>query len=84
MDEGIVKVKDGHIFATDKDGDMVHYEQGDYHDGPKCLICDRYWCMHCNPEIFTEICDGRDEPTLEGLEWRQPRVKAVVGRRINL
>jgi hypothetical protein len=79
--DGIVKVKDGHIFETDEDGDMVHHDMGSgYHDGPRCLICQQYWCMHCNPEIFGEVCEGRLEPTLDGLEWRQPQGK-IVGRR---
>lgn len=78
---GIVKVEDGHIFETDEDGLMVHHEMGDIHDGPHCLICERYWCSNCSPKIFEEKCPGRSEPTLDGLEYRQPQV-SVVGRRV--
>lgn len=81
--DGIVKVQDGHIFETE-DGMMKTYEMGDMHDGPHCLICDNYWCRNCNDEIFTEICPGRSEPTLEGLEYRQPKITGIVGRRIPL
>lgn len=80
--DGFVYVRDGHLFESDKDGNRLYIEAGDHHGGPHCVICDEYWCEHCSPEIFTEKCPGRDEPTLDGLEYRQPMIKAVVGRRI--
>lgn len=80
---GIVKVHDGHIFETEEDGSMKSYDSDDMHDGPRCLICENYWCRNCNPEIFKEVCPGRAEPTLDGLEYRQPQV-TIVGRRIRL
>lgn len=78
--DGIVKVQDGHIFETDDKGYMVHHDLGDFHDGPECLICNNVWCINCNPEIYTEKCPGREEPTLEGLEYRQP-VAVITGSR---
>lgn len=77
-----VFVQDGHAFETDKKDpeSLADYESGDMHNGPHCLICEDYWCQHCSPDIFKEKCPGREHPTLEGLEWRQPQITAVIGR----
>jgi hypothetical protein len=77
---GIVKVQDGHLFETEENGDMKEYGPDD-HSGPHCVICDDYWCRWCNPEIMEEVCPGRSEPTLDGMEWRQPQIQGVKGRR---
>jgi hypothetical protein len=39
------------------------FEQGEYHDGPKCVRCGGYFCRHCNPNVFTDPCYNQD-PTL--------------------
>lgn len=82
--DGFVYVRDGHLFESDPENPALEmdHEMGDHHSGPHCVICDRYWCKHCDPEIYAEKCSRRDEPTLEGLEYRQPMIKGVVGRRI--
>lgn len=81
--DGFVYVTDGHLFESESDKDLeAYHEFGDNHGGPRCIICERYWCKHCNPEIYTEKCPGREEPALPGMEYRQPMIKGVSGRRI--
>ena len=82
--DGFVYVQDGHLFESDPENPQfeMYYELGDHHGGPSCTICGVTWCKHCNPDIYTAKCSGREESTLPGMEHRQPTIKGVRGRRI--
>jgi len=38
----------------DGEVDVFAYEVGDYHNGPRCSICDFGGCEHCNPKVFDD------------------------------
>lgn len=81
----MVFVQDGHAFeANENDPESLADYGSDPHTGPHCLICEGYWCQHCDPEVFKEKCREREIPTLEGLEYRQPEGRISAGRRIRL
>jgi hypothetical protein len=45
------KMEDGEI-------DIFAYEYGEYCNGPKCEVCGKGFCHHCNPECYDEECNG--------------------------
>jgi len=48
-----------HHFRKEEDGSVdVFALDADYHNGPYCLRCDEYFCMHCNRNVLTEECPG--------------------------
>lgn len=63
-----VLVEHGHVFKTDKSGEIKYIETGDNHGGPYCVTCKVYFCQHCDPEVFEEKCLDREE-TLPGLDY---------------
>lgn len=79
----LVLVQDGHGFEADKDDpqSIAYNEMGDMHGGPTCVICEQSWCQFCDPDIFKEKCPERETETLPGMEWRQPMIIGIVGRR---
>ncbi len=44
-----IKCEDGEI-------DVFAYEEGAYHNGPKCSICGFGFCHHCYPEEYKTSC----------------------------
>lgn len=56
------KVKDaylnsGHVWMEDEDGEIEeHANDGDWHNGPKCIVCGYDLCWHCNPEPPKSEC----------------------------
>lgn len=28
------------------------------HNGPHCTVCNEYFCEHCHPDVFEELCPG--------------------------
>jgi hypothetical protein len=45
-------------FTDDDDVDIFAYEAGDYHNGPKCKVCDYAECHHCHPEVYEDTSCG--------------------------
>jgi hypothetical protein len=35
--------------------DIFDYDQG-YHNGPRCALCGRSGCHHCEPSMYEEEC----------------------------
>ena len=48
-----------HRWVKDKYGNIVKFQCGDYHQGPKCAECGDNPCEMCNPECLDEECEGR-------------------------
>ena len=36
--------------------DVFAYEEGEYHNGPKCSVCGFGFCHHCYPEGYKTSC----------------------------
>lgn len=49
----------GHVWETLDDGtlDIFAYEEGSYHNGPRCKVCGYGFCHHCHKEPQIE-CPG--------------------------
>jgi hypothetical protein len=67
--EAIRLVPRGHVFATDEFGkiDMWAWD-GEYHNGPICVICNDAFCHHCDTNWRSELCP-RYQEELPGLEF---------------
>jgi hypothetical protein len=48
------------VFAHD-----VEFEGGG-HNGPRCTVCDLFFCQHCQPKAWRFECPG---PAPAGKEW---------------
>lgn len=49
-----------HEWVLDERGEVEIFNLGEYHDGPKCVRCNEYFCLSCEPEVFTQPCDNQD------------------------
>lgn len=47
--------------------EVKHFDQGQYHDGPECMICAELRCTSCTGNWEDELCLG----DLVGVDWRQ-------------
>jgi len=49
--------------------DIFAYEEGEYHNGPKCSVCGFGFCHHCYPEGYNTSCPrgsmGSDDSKLD-------------------
>ena len=65
-----------HVFQLDEDGEIDIFAHNEYfHNGPKCVVCGKCVCHHCNPEIYTEECSGVskiEKSVKESCEWCTP------------
>lgn len=56
-------IKDG------KDIDIFAFEEGGYHNGPRCSVCGFGFCHHCYPEGYNTGCPhvpmGSDDSKLD-------------------
>ena len=52
-----------------KEINVFAYEEGKYHNGPKCLVCGFGFCHHCYPEGYDTKCPcsslGSDDSKLD-------------------
>lgn len=56
-----------HVWLRDKIGRIKHFDQGQYHDGPECMICCKQRCTGCSKTWEAEECAG----DLTGVDWRK-------------
>ena len=60
-----------HKWIKEKGGgiDIFAYEEGEYHNGPKCSVCGFGFCHHCYPEGYNTSCPydslGSDDSKLD-------------------
>lgn len=45
-----------HIWQLDPAGFVASFDFGDYHDGPRCMLCGESFCRNCEPKCHEESC----------------------------
>ena len=51
--------KRGHVWETyvdSKEVDLFSYMRGEYHNGPRCIVCGYGFCHHCKGDIPGVSC----------------------------
>lgn len=46
-----------HIWELDESGYVASLDFGDFHDGPRCVLCGESFCRNCEPGCHEEKCD---------------------------
>lgn len=50
-----------HVWREDARGSIdIFALEYDIHNGPRCVVCGRSACHHCEPGIYAEPCPGGD------------------------